>query len=282
MTKYRAQTFFAAAALFLSVLACILPGQNASQPAPTADTVLLATIVAETFSAAIQETANAALPLIESTPTLPPPAETPTPEVSASGSMLTKHDDGTTFFVDQRAQYEVTVPSGWLALRVNEQEYLEAWTLAEASDPAIQRSLTAIQNQDPDQSRLFALDTQDGHIQGGFVTNVNFFWSEQDEISLDNDADLKETAALLPNAIPGLEVLTTELSQTASGIPIGIITSTWRAATADAVEVTIFQKQVYIKVSAGTLVITLSTTDELKDTVTPAFDGMMETFAISN
>ena len=99
------------------------------------------------------------------------------------------------------------MPAGWLAVRVNEQEYFDAWTLAETSDPAIQSSLTSIQSQDPNQFRLFALDTQDGHLLGGFVTNINFIWNEQYDMSLEDETDLLAASAALREAIPGLEVL---------------------------------------------------------------------------
>jgi hypothetical protein len=264
------------------MLACVVPGlAPASTPAPTADTVLLATMVAETVAAALEETASAVTPV--PTPTLVPPlpTETATLELPSTGSTLTQQDDGSTHFVDQRAGYELTVPAGWLAVRVNEQEYFDAWTLAEASDPAIQNSLTSIQSQDPNQFRLFALDTQDGHLLGGFVTNINFIWNDQYDMSLEDEKDLLSASSALPEAIPGLEVISTELNRTANGIPIGIITSKWPPQTMDGTEIVIFQKQVFMELGAGTLTITLTTTEGLWEMVSPSFDAMIETILIS-
>jgi len=285
MTNARLRISLIASTLVLTIFGCAMPGLTpVSAPAPTADTVLLVTIVAETVAAALEETASAVAPIPTSTPTLPPPTETATAsaEVTASGSLLTKRDDGSTLFADQRGGYELIVPAGWLALRVNEQEYLDAWTLPETADPAIQRSLTSIQNQDPNQFRLFVLDTQEGHVQGGFVTNINILWNQNETITLDDFTYLDSVAAELPNAIPGAEVLSTELTTTSNNIPMGIVTLQWTTQTEEGATVTVFQKQVYFRLNAGSLVITLTTSNELMDTVLPAFDAMIETFAIVN
>jgi hypothetical protein len=184
--------------------------------------------------------------------------------------------------VDTRAGYEISLPAGWLPVRVKSQEYLDAWLLPELSNPAMQRSLGSIENINPDELRLFVLDIQEGHVEIDFATNVNIYWDQKTEMSLENDEALKAEAEALPKALTGLEVLTSELAATASGIPIGIITSKTPITTMDGVNIELFQKQVFIKASVGTLHITLSTTEELKQAVLPQFDAMIETFQITN
>lgn len=277
MMNSRSKILIAAMILFLSVLACAVPTLPVSQPTPTFDAVALETMVAEKVSAALQETANASTVAPPATVTARPPAETSTPEVIPLGSTLTKQEDGSILFVDDRAGYEVTVPAGWLAVRIDGREYLDAFTLAEAVDPAVQRSLLAVQNQDPNKFRLFAFDTQDGHIQSNFVTNINFLWDQQNGMSLADDTDLKEIAASLPSVIPGIKILTTEIIATAGGISIGSISSEWITQTTDNPSVPVYQKQVFLKAGTGTLAITFTTTGGLKDTILPAFDAMIET-----
>ncbi|MBI3153430.1 MAG: hypothetical protein HYZ21_14960 [Chloroflexi bacterium] len=276
------RALFTALILLTTILACAVPGlPAASQPAPTPDT-RLDMMVAETVSAALAQTQQAV-----PTPTAPPtstpePTATPTPEEDSSGSALTKADDGYTLFADFNAGYEISVPTGWLAVRINQQEYLDAWLLPELTNPALQRSLSSIENLNPDELRLFALDIQEGHAETGFVTNINFLWNEQDDMSLEDDTDLKEIAATLPVALPGLELLSTEISATSNGIPIGMITSKTPATTLEGVGIVIFQKQVFVKVRVGTLSITLSTTEELRDTILPTFDAMVESINVSD
>ena len=74
MKKSHLRISLTAATLILTMLACVLPGLSpASAPAPTADTVSLATMVAETVAAALEETASAVTPVPTSTPVPFPP-----------------------------------------------------------------------------------------------------------------------------------------------------------------------------------------------------------------
>lgn len=183
-------------------------------------------------------------------------------------------------FTDTKAGYEVTVSTGWLPVRINSQEYLEAWLLPELTNPSMQRSLSSIENLNPDEIRLFVLDTQEGHAEIDFVTNISIYWDQKNETSLENDEDLKAQAEALLGALAGLEVTLTEISTTANGVPIGVITSKTPITTLDGVSVEMFQKQVFIDINVGTLIVTLTTTEELRQTVLPQFDAMIETLKI--
>lgn len=276
------RAMLAALTVLTAALACVVPGlPSASQPAPTGDT-RLEIMVAETVSAALAQTQQSV-----PTPTLPPtststPTATvsPTPETNSSASSLTKLDDGSTYFADSLVEFEITIPAGWLAVRINQQEYLDAWLLPELANPALQRSLGSIENLDPTELRLFVLDIQEGHTEIDFVTNINFYWDKSSDLSLENDEDLKAEAATLPQALPGLEVTATEISATSLGIPVGSITSKTPVTTLGGVNLEIFQKQVFVKVGEGVLIITLSTTEELKQATLSQFDAAIDTMAV--
>ena len=276
------RAMLAALTVLTAVLACVVPGlPSASQPAPTVDT-RLEIMVAETVSAALAQTQQSV-----PTPTLPPtststPTATvsPTPETNSSASSLTKLDDGSTYFADSLVEFEITIPAGWLAVRINQQEYLDAWLLPELANPALQRSLGSIENLDPTELRLFVLDIQEGHTEIDFVTNINFYWDKSSDLSLENDEDLKAEAATLPQALPGLEVTATEISATSLGIPVGSVTSKTPVTTLGGVNLEIFQKQVFVKVGEGVLIITLSTTEELKQATLSQFDAAIDTMAV--
>lgn len=281
--------FFISLLFLISMLACVVPGlQTASAPAlaPTADTVLLATMVAETVSAAIVLTEQTP-PLAESTlaPTsipifTPTPDEVISPEVGPAGSELVIQADGSTLFVDGRAEYEITIPLGWLTVRLNEQEYLDAFLLEEAANEYVQKSLVSIRNLDPNQFRLFAFDAREDHIQNEFVTNLNFIWDEQGSISLDTEKDLKDAAAQSVASVPGLEILSTKISSTTNAVPFGLIESKLAAKNSSDENIVMFQKQFIFNAKTGTVVITLSTVESLKDTIFPEFDAMFETIKI--
>jgi hypothetical protein len=266
--------------LFITILACVGPGLSQPVP-PTFDLNLIPTMVVLTANALEAQTAVAALQIPLETPTLTPAESvSATPRISLSGTSLLLRDDQTTLFTDREAGIELIVPAGWLAVRLNEQEYYDAWILPELSDPAFQRSLANIKDLNPNEFRLFALDVQEGHLLGGFVTNINLFWGENDDMSLDDDTDLQNIADSDSEATPGLDILTTDISVTSSGIPIGVITYKRSGTTMDGRKLVVFYKQLFVKARTGVLTITLTTTEELRDAVLPAFDAMIETMTL--
>jgi hypothetical protein len=274
----RAKYYIVGSVLFFAMMACVVPGL--SQPAaPTLDVNNLPTVIALTASAAMAQTAAAAPPT--PAPTLAE-LSTATPRVSLTGTSLLLRDDQTTVFTDRRAGVELIVPAGWLPIRINEKEYYDAWTLPELSDPAFQNSLTGINDLNPDEFRLFVLDVQEGHLQGSFVTNINLLWREHEDMSLDNDKDLQNTADSLSQSTRELDILNTDISVTSSGIPIGVIISKTSVTTLDNTEVVVFYKMVFINARAGVLMITLTTTQELRGTVFPAFDAIIATITLVN
>ena len=267
--------------LFFTIMACVVPGLSQPVP-PTFDLNLIPTMVVLTANALEAQTAVAALQIPLETPTLAPiESATATPKVSFAGTSLFLRDDQTTVFTDYRVGVELIIPTGWLAVRINEDEYYDAWVLPELSNPAYQRALASIQDRDPNEARLYILDIQEGHLQGGMVTNVNLFLYTKEEIALEDNADVSSIADSFAKAMPGLEVLSAKLSATPGGIPIGISTSKMPAITVENVDVIVFYKQIFLKSKMGLLTITLTTTEELKDAVLPGFDAMIETIRVS-
>ncbi|MDP1713166.1 MAG: hypothetical protein Q8L41_00345 [Anaerolineales bacterium] len=273
----------AALILLTTALACVLPGiQSVSRfaPTPTADT-RLDIMVARTVSAALDLTALA-VPTV--TPTLPTATQTvtPTPQPFSSGSSLTKQDNGSSLFVDENAGYEITVPAGWLAVRLNENEYYDAWTLPETADSHIQTSLLSIKEQDPATFRLLVLDIQEGHIKNEIVTNLNFIWDQQTVISFDTEDDLQAFADGLPSTMDGLTVSSVEIVIPPGGLPYGVIKSEVGGFNVSSAQVSLYKKMVFFNLKTGTLVITFSTENGFTETTLPAFDGMLGTIAVQS
>ena len=273
-----------AAILGMAALACAVPGlQPASAIPPTPDT-RLDRMVAETVSAALVLTQQAVPTATEVPSATPVPSATHTlvvavPTASAE-SVLDKNTDGTSSFIDLLGKYQMTVPMQWLALRINAPEYEIVLALPETSDPAIQRSLTTIKDQDPNVFRLFLLDVAPEHIDGGFVTNVNLVWDQQMEVSLANDVDLKGIAATLPASLKGAEVTSIALNMTDKETPYGLITARTPAFTQDGAEIVVIQKLVFFDLPTGTLTVTLSTTEKWQSTVEPSFDEFLQSFIV--
>ena len=284
---------FFIAMIFLATIACVVPGlPTASAPvfAPTVDTGPIETMVAGTVSAAITQTELAqptSTPTSTATATAtatatstPAPTETPTPQAQ---STLTKQADGSILFADARAGYQIKLPAGWLAVRVNEQEYLDAFSLEEAANTNIQQSLLSIQTEDPNVFRLLAIDTKAAHIQNDFVTDMRFVLDEKKTISLSSDADLKAIADKVPAsaAVFRFEVTSVKIVTTASGTKLGVIEAKSSFENAAGANVAIYQKQVFFNTKSGTQSIIFTTVTDLKQTTLPAFDTMLETIDLA-
>jgi hypothetical protein len=313
------KTFFIALIFLATITACVVPGlPTASAPLPTltVDTGQVETQVAGTVSAAIAQTeqsrpsptaTNASTAAatatatftatVTSTPTttLTPvstytstststavPTFTATPSPHTGISKLTRQGDGSMLFADERGGYEVKVPAGWLAVRVNEQEYLLAFSLPETANTHVQQSLLSVQNEDPNVFRLLALDTQAGHIQNEFVTDMRFVLDEKKNISLNSDADLQAIASKISASaeVFRFEVTSVKVVTSVSGKQFGVIEAKSSFANAAGAEVTIYQKQVFFNVNAGTQSIIFTTVTDLKNTLLPVFDAMLETIKI--
>ncbi len=262
--------------LFLSALAC-----GISQPAEAnpSDPNAIYTIVAGTANAAAAQTEQAN-PAVQTS--LPPataadsttPTATPASVLSAEGTSLVKQSDGSYLFVDQAAGYSIIVPAGWLAVRVNEQEFMKAWNLPEAADPKVQYFLTQIQNSDPGIYRLFGVDTQPAHLQGDFAATFNIEWDHNNNNTLTQTIDnLKK---ILPQSNLKSKILYADIGQNSSKVQMGIMELNSNTFTASGKKIQIYQKLVLFKLKNGILLFTLSATSDLKDVLLPGFDLMTD------
>lgn len=300
------RTFFVALTLLVTIPACVIPGITtpaAPLPTLTVDSSAIETMVALTVSAAIAQTEQSAptpkpasvivvtVPVTATltptvTPTYAPQATaTSTPEMaSPSQSSLTKLEDGSLSFVDNRAGYEVKLEPDWLAVRVNEKEYLEAFSLAEAANTHVQQALLGVQNEDPNALRLFALDTKPEHIQNEFLSDMRFVLDAGKVISLNSGEDLQAIADKVPASATAFrfEVISTRILTSANGIQFGVIEAESSFENIAGVDVPLYQKQVYFNARGGLQSITLTTLDNLKPVLLPIFDAMLDTIKLQS
>lgn len=277
--KKQSPIIFAVSILWLAALACAIPGQAASIPMPTVDPAQLDAIVAETVSAALQLTASAATSTPPATSTSLPTIEPTASSTPLPQTFLTDQADGTIFFVDETSGFNMIIPPGWLPVRIDQLEYYDAFSLPQAADPNLQTALMQINSLDPKVHRLFVFDLQDGHLQSGFVNNVEVVLGAR-SISLKTDAELSTIAGALPVAVPGLTVQSFAVTETASGIQIGVIISEIDSQKEDGIQLALFQKQVFLNVKGGELVFTFTTEQGIKDATLPFFDSMIESIQL--
>ena len=112
------------------------------------------------------------------------------------------------------------------------------------------------------------------HKQGAYTPNIN--------ISYDTNPLL--TAISLEDLIPAMtsyfssvdvDVVNTEVKETSSGIPIGVIETLWNINAAGA-KVNLEQKQIFFKTGEGVVVISYATTRNSTIDLSADFEMLIE------
>lgn len=274
-TKYiRRFTFIIV--LLISILACSLPGNVAPQPV-SSDPNAFSTIVAGTANAASTQTASVvtSTSLPASTETAAPASTaTSTPRVSTEGTSLQKQSDGSYIFTDYQGGYTVNIPPGWLVVRINEPEYINAWALPQASDPKVQSFLTLFQSQDASYYRALGVDIIPEHMSVKALPYFDIEWDRNTTATLQQEVDnLKK---FVPKTLSAYKVTYADIGTTSSQIPMGIIESNWRSSSTSGQTRTVYQKQIVFKLKTGILAFVLSAEQMIKDSLFANLDLMTD------
>jgi hypothetical protein len=153
--------------LFL-IIAC---GRGAP-PTPKTNPPGVETSLASTALALAKQTEAANPFTVTPSPTLTA-TSTPTPRISLNGTSLVLRDDKSTLFTDHKLGFQLVIPSDWLPVRINEDEYYKAFTLEAVSENAAMVDfLTQLQNQDPNYFRMVALDVRTGQSSDGVISGI--------------------------------------------------------------------------------------------------------------
>ena len=255
--------------LFFSIMACIVPGLSQPAAPPTFDLSMIPTMVVLTANALEAQTALAAPP----TPTLmPTESATATPKISLSGTSLLVRDDQTTVFTDREAGVEFVIPTGWMPLRVNEQEYFDAYVSDAAKDPAIYDRLVQIQTADPARFRLDAIDIRPGHTINGIITVMDFVFEAEE---LRSSAEISKEWRDAGKPYDNYKLISSGYEQAANGIKILVIEQKWNASPD-----VLYYKGVFFKITSGMIRFDFYTNLVFKDTVLPDFQMLIDSVTL--
>lgn len=269
------KSYIASSILFFTLLACVVPGLSQPAASPAFDVEAISTVVVLTANALQTQSAVAATPTLfeTSTPTfVPAEPATATPKISLSGTSLLLRDDQTILFTDRQAGVELIIPAGWMPVRVNEQEYLDAFSSNAAADLAIRERLNRIQTFDPAWFRLDAIDVQVGHVINGAPTFMSVIFQQNDPRSLE-DVAKDEKVKLFTN----FEVISSSYQQAVNDIKILVVEQSWAVTTG-----TIYYKGVFFKIPSGLVVLDFYSPIEFKDTVLPDFEKIVNSLVLLN
>lgn len=268
MKRFHIPPILIAVVLLAAIAGCVLPGQR-MQPTPITNPSSVETALAGTAKALAQQTETAqgftATPAILPTATL-----TPTPRVSINGTSLVKREDQSALFIDHKAGIQVTIPAGWMPIRVNEDEYYKAF----ASDvvlqnPAISDLLTRLQDVDVNYHRLNAIDIRPGHIPDGILTDFHILFQEGDTRTLEK-WEQAERNRKSPYA--GYKFISSSFPTLENGTRVLVIEESWQASGNKG---TIYYRGVFFGLPTGTVILDLSTNNNFKDTILPDFEQVL-------
>jgi hypothetical protein len=254
------------------------PAVTRPQPLSTANPDAFSTMVAGTVGALMTRTAEA---VPSPTPTIPlptatlTPTATQTPETSSVGTSLTQMQDGSISFVDNIAGIRLTIPTGWVSVRLNEAEYTQAWADA-AYDPVLAHGMEAIQDLDPETFRLHAFNTQEGYVYEGEGSQINVVFSQDDPKTLEEIAETEEQSKFFDK----YELISSEYKIRPDTLEIFIIEQQWQVTSSTEQRVMLYYKRAIFKVSSGTVAVDLYTPLQIKDDIVPGFDQMVEKLSV--
>ncbi len=282
MDRKHSLLYLTSSITLLLVAACgTTPAVPTQQPVSTTDPNMFSTMVAEAAGALMTQTAEAALLLPSPVPTEPPAIEPPlppptqSPVMSASGTALSPLEDGSTQFLDNLAGVKLTIPPGWVAVRLNEPEYNQVWSLT-VDDPVLQYGLESIQNLDPTIFRLHVFNTKPDYVYAGEGSRIDFVFTRDDVRTLEQVAEEEKQ----PQVFTDYALISSEFQVRPDGLELFSIEEQWRGTSSTNEPVMIYEKGVTFKVPSGTVAVELFVPFDIKHEVVPVFDQMVERLVI--
>lgn len=245
------------------------------QSAPITNPPGVETSLAGTAKALAKQT-EAANPFTATPSVTPTVTPTPTPKISLNGTSLIIREDQSALFVDHKAGIQLIIPAGWMPVRVNEDEYYQAFTSEVVlANPALNERLTQIQGSDLDTFRLDAFDIREGHIPNGVISDINVIFQAGDTRSLEK---WWQAEANHRKPFKNFRFVTMGYPKTADGTRVLMLEQTWSKDQSN----TIFYRRVLFSLPTGALALDFYTHNDFKDTVLPDFEAVVNSVTLLN
>ena len=273
MPRNHRSTLLLGTLIFLLIIACA----GSVTPVPITNPSSVETSLASTARWLAQQTETAqgftATPSVVPTKTM-----TPTPKVSSAGTSLEILEDGSTRFTDHTAGIQLVFPVGWLAIRVGEPEYYQAWDKEAAKNPVFQNIFASMQNTDPNQFRVTAIDTRSAVTYQTF-SKMEVVFAPNDDRPL-NEVRIEQTNRKYP--LSKFKLLSSALTKTPGGLDVAIIEFQWESATPDNQIFISYHRDVIFKAESGTVALQLGTALTEKDRQIPELEKVIDSLVFLN
>lgn len=253
-----------------ALVSCSLSGRSTSSQSPGTPNPTELSMV-ETAQALLRQTEQ----IREPSPTaIPTETLTATPQVSLSGTSLIFLEDQTTEFIDHKAGIKLTIPAGWLAVRVNEDEYYKAFASPIVlENPSIFNRLNQIQTHDVAFFRLDAIDTRPGHIINGLISDISVIFQEGDTRTLE---EWRRVESRQVSPYSGFKYISSTYQTTTDGTRVVAIERSWDWTSGGSV----YYRGVFFSLPTGTIVLDFQTNLGFKETVLPDFEQVVNSLTL--
>lgn len=98
---------------------------------------------------------------------------TPSPTPLPAGTNLEKQTDGTTRFTDYDNGYRLALPSDWMPIPYQKDDFSQAIDKIAEEKPQLRAAAETLKNMDPEVFRLVALNTNLDFVKNTFASNLN-------------------------------------------------------------------------------------------------------------
>ncbi len=191
-------------------------------------------------------------PTLTSTPTYTP-TSTPLP----TGKSKEEQSDGTTLFTDYDGGYQITFPQGWTVIIPEKDDINKLLSGIPEQEENVSNLIETAKSADVNKLiRVFSFNFK--AQQGAYTPNVNISYNTNAILAA---TSLKDLINAMVGYYPsmGVEVVSSEIKQTSSGMEIGIIEAAWAMKASNNQKINLAQKQIFFKSRDGVAIVTFST-----------------------
>lgn len=211
-------------------------------------------------------------PLPSPTPTrTPSPTHTPTGQDVEPNTRIEVETDGSRRFIDGDYGYTIRFPQQWLVLELTAGDFEQMF--AEASDevPELDQFEQLVAQLGPG-ARMYAMDLTAGHSQPDFQSNVNVLVAEL-PTSLSLEFLVTLNAQSLPQLLPGVEVLDSQVFTNAQQTELGLVTYTYLLGEGGP---EVFIMAALLPSGDSIVTITAGSAAGLRSVMQPAFESIFD------
>ena len=178
-------------------------------------------------------------------------------------------------FIDKSAGYQLIFPPGWAVVRQNHDEFNSMLSNEAITYPFLTAELTSIKDQDPASVRVHAFDIGTDHLQEKYVSHIYTAWNEG---ILPLDEQINKVIEDLQKQDPKANGISYGGKiQNSNKVIMAMVDYTVEATSlVNDEKITVFEKRVLFNAGSGTVTITISMLADLKDTLIPEYDRILD------